>query len=89
MNRSLSESDLSELCGASISAPSPDDLAHRSLTPSDDDQSQFQNESNTGKKCNLILYVQWGSDLGTSPDYKWLIVASSSNGLLFKPWLEY
>ena len=70
MNRSMSESDLSELCGASISAPSPDDLAHRSLTPSDDDQSQFQNENNTGKKYKLIFHVQWVSELWISPEFK-------------------
>lgn len=30
------------MCGASVSAASPDDLAHRSLPPSDDDEMQFE-----------------------------------------------
>ena len=58
LSRSLSESDLSELCGASVSAPSPDDLAHRSLPPSDDEEMQFNNDDeneNTGSGGAPIL----------------------------------
>ena len=45
LSRSLSESDLSELCGASVGAPSPDDL-RQSLPPSDE---QSRNLTKTGE----------------------------------------
>ena len=44
MSRSLSESDLSELCGASVKAPSPVDLL-RAFTPPSGDEREHKRES--------------------------------------------
>ena len=49
MSRSLSESDLSELCGASVKAPSPVDLL-RAFTPPSGDERVHNQTTATGEE---------------------------------------